>query len=459
MLLCLAVGTLLAGCAPEVAVGGSPGGPDTYYPNLGGSGYDAVRYDLRLDWDPLDNAVRATATLTLVPDVYLSEFYLDFSGPEIEDLRVNSQPAQHERKGGELLVRPAKPLDVGKEATVTVEYGGQPMRLESVAAPIDGGWFNFGTSAMAAGQPDGASAWYPVNEHPTDKAAYRVTISTSSDYTAIANGVLAGRTDNDDGTTTWVYESAYPQASSATSLVIGKFCESDGELTSSGVAVRHWFQCDQASESEAMMEPTVAMVEFFETLFGPYPFEVYGTVVVDEEIGFILETQTLTILGRDFVSGDGKYEHLLAHELAHQWFANFVSIGQWSDVWLNEGFASYSSYLWFEHIDPAFDIDSRVAADQAFFGEALRSPPGSPPSDDLFNGSVYVRSAFALHALRRSIGDDAFFSLIREWVDRYGGSHATTADFIALAEEVSGKELGEFFQDWLYEVDVPDQPR
>ena len=274
----------------------------------------------------------------------------------------------------------------------------------------------------------------------------------------VANGFQVERSERSDGTTTWVYETDDPQASYLTTVGIGDFRYHEGDPSESGVPVRHWFQPDVFDDSVITMQRTGEMIDVFEDLFGEYPFDVYGAVVVDADLGFALETQTLSVFGGDLVDRFGTYEDIVAHELAHQWFGNHVSLGQWRDIWLNEGFATYSEYLWFDAIDPDYDIDRAVRSDYQFYSIIVDTPPGAPPRDDLFNASVYLRGAFTLHALRSTVGEDSFWQIVRTWVDENGGSHATTSDFIQLSEEVSGLDLKTFFDDWLYAEEVPPLP-
>jgi aminopeptidase N len=186
-------------------------------------------------------------------------------------------------------------------------------------------------------------------------------------------------------------------------------------------------------------------------VFGPYPFTSAGAIVDDDtQAGYALETQT-----RPIYSGPPD-ESTVAHEIAHQWFGNSVSPARWQEIWLNEGFATYAEWLWSAHIggtDPAQRFAERYA--QPPTAGFWNPPPGDPGAEHLFTGSVYVRGAMTLQALRERIGDRRFFALLRAWYRVYRDGAARTSDFFALAERVSGRELSRLFHAWLY---VPGKP-
>ena len=437
---------------------GSDGVGDRYYPDFGNGGYDVLTYDLVFDWDDNSREIDSVAFITLTATQALAQFNLDLIGFEVTSVLVNDQAADFERDGRELIIRPASALAIDEVAIVEVNYQGRPTLLDSIGAPFSTGWMDLGDTIVVAGEPDGAAGWYPVNEHPIDKAAYRVEVTASSDLVVAANGIQTSVTENGDGTTTWVYESSGPQAHYLTTVAIGDLVFYDGADSQSGVEVRHFFHEDVFDQSVATMERTGIMIDVFEDQFGPYPFENYGAVVVNADLGFALETQTLSVFGADLVDSFASREDIVAHELVHQWFGNHVTVAQWQDIWLNEGFATYGEYLWEEAIDPDYDIDAAVRRDYEDLGFLLGVPPGAPPPGDLFNGSVYIRGAFTLHALRTTIGDDAFFRLLATYVEEFGGGNAETSDFVSLAEDISGQDLEEFFQGWLYDTQVPPLP-
>lgn len=299
-------------------------------------------------------------------------------------------------------------------------------------------------------EPDGAANYYPVNDHPLDKAAYTFRVTVPAAYEVAANGILEQTIDNGD-TTTYVFDARDPMASYLTTVNITSGFNLITDQTASGVPIRNYF--DEAIEPE-LLQPfdlQAEMLDYFSDIFGPYPFEVYGSVVLNTETGSALETQTLSIFGTDRLDSAG-LEETIAHEISHQWFGNNVSLADWRDIWLNESFATYSQGLWIEYSQGDEALDDWVKDVYSFVEENLDAlvPPGEPPADDLFNSGVYEWGALGLHALRLEIGDSAFFQTLKTYYDRFKGGNVTPDDLIAVTEEVSGQELNPFFDRWFY---------
>lgn len=192
------------------------------------------------------------------------------------------------------------------------------------------------------------------------------------------------------------------------------------------------------------------MLDFFESIYGPYPFTSYGAIVDDDSVSYALETQTRPIYSRQASLGT------VAHEAAHQWLGNAVSPERWQDIWLNEGWATYSTWLWNEHrgsttAQAAFDAWYAPARTPAYW----ELPIADPGPMNLFAGQVYNRGAATLHALRVKVGDDVFFDATRAWIERYDDSTGTTDDFIAVVEEFADEDLAEFFEIWLFRPEKP----
>jgi aminopeptidase N len=240
--------------------------------------------------------------------------------------------------------------------------------------------------------------------------------------------------------------------------------EFDIEMPESGsdIPIRNYFPTYFPEASRQLFEPQAEMLDYFSEIFGPYPFEVYGALVIDAEFGAALETQTMSIFSKEMVDPDyveGSHQ-VIVHELAHQWFGDSISLADWRDIWLNESFATYAQGLWTEHTRGRPALDNWIREVYGFVREQrdAMSPPGEPPADALFNPGVYYWGALSLHALRLDVGDQVFFEILKTYFERYKGGNVRTADFISVAEEVSGKELGSFFDSWLYSEDLPPIP-
>jgi aminopeptidase N len=433
---------------PTSPTAGAPGVGDPYYPDAGNGGYDVGHYALDLTWDPDAGRLQGTAALTATATQDLSSFSLDLAEVDVSAVTVDGAEAPWDGPaGGEMTVTPAQPLAEGAEFSVAVSYGSTPLTADGSNA-FAPGWFANGGEMFVLFDPNGAPTLFPVNDHPTDKATYSFRITAPEASEVAANGLLTG-TEPGDGVKTWVYESAHPMASYLVQVVIGdlEFEEATGP---GGLPIRHAFDTGILDDIEPAVDRIGDMIEFYESRFGPYPFEAYGMVVLDVPLGLALETQTLSTFGT-LLAED---ENVVAHELAHQWFGDDVSVATWQDIWLNEGFATYAQWMWSEHAGGP-TADER-AADESANPQAYPLPPADPGADSMFDNSVYIRGAITLHALRRTIGDDDFFELLQTWVDRYGGNSAGTADFEALAEEVSGEELTPLFDAWLRAPALPD---
>ncbi|HNK63970.1 MAG TPA: M1 family metallopeptidase, partial [Anaerolineales bacterium] len=274
------------------------------------------------------------------------------------------------------------------------------------------------------------------------------------------NGVLEETTDNGDSTT-YKFSVRDPMASYLTTININDF-DVETMTSTGGVPIRNYYA---ASLPDGVNEPFARqgeMIDYFSEIFGPYPFEVYGALVMDIEFGAALENQTLSIFGVDMVNLNDieETELVVAHELSHQWFGDSVSVADWSDIWLNEGFATYSEGLWVEHTQGRSGLDgwARFLYQEVRDNPDYFPPPGDPAGDDLFNSGVYIRGGLTLHALRLKVGDEAFFKILKTYYGRHQYGNATTDDFIQVAEEVSGDDLQEFFDLWLYNETIPRIP-
>lgn len=443
---------------------GAPGIGDTLFPLLGNGGYDVQHYDLTLDVNMQYNTLVATARLTALATQDLNAFNLDFRDLLITRLEVNGAPAAFRREDvHELVITPADEIPTGASFEIYIIYSGQPEPVNPGAVRLDilNGWVHFGRGIYVLNQPEGASTWYPVNDHPLDKATYTFTITVEKPYSAAANGLLVELTDNGT-TTTAVWEMRYPMASYLSTVAIGEFVVETG-LAPGNIILRNYVAATLKTRADFDFARTPEMLAYFTDLFGPYPFDTYGVHAADVTIPMALETQTLSLFGRNFVTGDREFETLVAHELAHQWFGNSVSLTGWQDIWINEGLATYAEALWIEHLEGRAALEAYM--DALYFSVARRIvaiPPRSiatPSRTDLLNPLIYERGAWVFHALRLQMGDESFFDFLRAYAEQYRHQNAGTAELIATAESAYGGSLQSLFDAWLFATDLPALPR
>ncbi len=443
---------------PEDGVG------DPYFPGLGNPGYDAQHYTIQAKVDVQDNQLEVKSKMEAVATQELPSFNLDFQGFAISDVKVNGQPAQFDRQGRELIISPQAPVPQGQSFEVDVAYAGRPEPYHSPYAPIPLGWNHRNDSTYVLGEPDGASAWFPVNDHPQDKATYSFEVTVPKPYVAAANGRLVETRPGYDEikgveTNTYKFETREPMASYLATVTVGELTSQE-DFSRSGVPIRHYFPVDLAREASHDFGRTAEMLDFFSEKFGPYPFETYGGAVIDASVGgAALETQTMPIFERGMVTGDRRMETVLVHELAHQWFGNSVSVKNWKDIWLNEGFATYAQWLWLEKDQGSNALERQVQRVHRSLSWNQDGPPISDPGPhELFSGNVYMRGGVTMHALRKTIGDEAFFGTLRTYTERFRDKNASTEDFIAVASEVSGQDLNPFFDRWVRQTALPPLP-
>ncbi|MEV6630409.1 M1 family metallopeptidase [Actinoplanes sp. NPDC051470] len=438
---------------------GSPGAGDVYYPEYGNGGYDVAHYDIRLRYYPGTDRLTGTTTILATATQDLSAFNLDFV-LATTSVRVNNRPATYARQGDhELVVTPARPVAAGTPLTIVVEYDDVP---SNVVASGFTSWNRTPDGALAVNEPEISWWWYPSNDHPTDKATYDVSVLVPEGIEAISNGVPTRWAQPViGGWNRWSWRQDRPQAPYLAFLALGDF-ETYQDTSADGSPIVTAYNKRLApaalAAAKTSVERTDEILDWEAGLFGPYPFGARGGVVTAAgDQGFALENQTRPVYdGASFARGSNN--SLIVHELAHQWFGDSVSVGQWKDIWLNEGFASYAQWLWSEEqgegttAELASYVYHEVYPADDPFWQVL---PGDPGADRLFDGAVYDRGALTLQYLREKVGDEKFFAILRGWAasQRYGDG--ITSEFIALAEQISGQDLDAFFQTWLY---TPGRP-
>jgi aminopeptidase N len=444
----------LIAAAPTTAsqpfTAGSAGLDDPFFPLAGNGGYDVRHYSLDLDYQRAANQLDARAIIVAKAEQNLSSFNLDLRGFTITDVEVNGRDATFARSGEhELTVTPRRGLRSGLPFFVKVEYEGMPALIIDPDGTSEG-WVPTSDGAFVVNEPQGSPGWYPANDNPRDKATYDFAITVPEGNTAIGNGRLLSKRTR-DGRTTWRWLEDSPMAPYLATATNGVF-----DLTVNRWRGRPLYQAvDPALPNAATHAATLAreaeVLEFFDDLYGRYPFSTGGGVVDDGRVGYALESQTKSMYDRSVSFST------LVHEVAHQWYGNAVTLTLWPDIWLNEGFATWSEWIWFEeHGGPTaaeqFDIEY-ARPDTSSFWQRPPADLGGPQF--MFTSPPYDRGAMTLQALREKIGDADFMAIMRAWYrnNRYG--NVTTADLIRLSERISGQQLDEFFNVWLF---LPAKP-
>jgi aminopeptidase N len=446
---------------PTTSAPGVPGAVglgDAIYPALGNGGYDMRHVDLDLRWDQKTGVLAATVSIDIdIGDRALSSFNLDFRGFEISAVTVDKRTAALVRTDDELVITPVAPLAPRSAHTVSVTYEGLPDSIPDTGGrPL--GWLTTASGAYTLAEPNGAHAWFPCNDHPSDKATYTIHVDVEAPLTAVANGALTATVEM-NGRRRVTYEAPDPMASYLVIVAVGRFATTE-RTTASGLRLRQ-VERDGRGTPGSFLAITEQQIAFFEQRFGGFPLSSYGLLIIDSVRGLAMETATLSLFSEaDMNGGRGDDESFLAHELGHQWFGDAVTLDKWQDIWLNESFATYAEWLWSFRDDPAgLEAHAENARRRAATDRSDAGPTGRPKPDFLFGNVVYNGGAIVLQALRHEVGDDVFFATIRRWVSTYRGKSASTTDFITLAGEVAGQDLTAFFDTWLYSINLPPFPR
>ncbi|MGV9311703.1 M1 family metallopeptidase [Streptomyces sp. NPDC003691] len=435
---------------------------DRLFPYLGNPGYDVVAYDIALDYrgvnnEPLDAVTVVDAKITRRLEV----LNLDFTHGTVRSVEVNGHPADFATAEEDLVVRPGRPLERDTRARITVRHTSDPRGPRNA-----GGWVRTGDGLAMANQADAGHRVFPSNDHPSDKAYFTFRITVPDGLVAVANGVRKRVTHN-GATTTSVYRTRHPMATELAQVSIGRSAVPTREGPR-GLPLRDVVPAADRETLEPWLAKTPAQLEWLESRVGRYPFETYGVLIADANTGFELETQTLSLFERSlFTAGYPEWyvDSIMVHELAHQWFGDSVTPRAWSDLWLNEGHATWYEALYAEELG-GYTLERRMR--EAYLRSDQWRADGGPPAAplppepgrkiSLFRPIVYDGGALVLYALRQTIGADAFDKVERAWVREYRDGTAGSADFARMASRISGRDLGPFFDEWLYGERTPPMP-
>jgi aminopeptidase N len=425
---------------------GSPSIGDNYAPELGNTGYDVQSYAVHLRLNPANPELSGSVQITARIDApALNRFSLDFAGFTITSLTISGLDAKYWREGAKLWIDLPESAYQDELITLDIQYEGAPLVEPSPYVPFIGhvGLYYPGNTIFSLSEPNGAHYWFPSNDHPRDKATLEITLTVPDNYIGVSNGTLVATQPSDAGWTSFFWQHPYPTAPYLALAAVGDYERIDSQ-TPGGVPIRHYVYPDLMDEFLAATSTADEALDWMADLYGPYPFESFGFVTT-RLVSFASETQTMVILPETSLN-----EETVIHEIAHMWFGNWVSLDSWADMWLKEGLAIYSYLLWQTRNQPA-DLDYFMEErTNRMLSEASGYDLSNLPKSQLLGTDTYWKGAVVIHALRKEIGDEYFFTGLRTVLTEYGGKNVSLTEFQHVMEIVSGKSLSPFFEFWVY---------
>lgn len=434
-------------------------------------GFRVERYVLDLDYRVGPNRLNATAALHIEFNGWTNQLTLDFAdalsvqsvsaAPVSQAAKVDVKRWKH--SGRKLRVTFDRELHPDEQMVLTVKYSGAPRPVKSLWGEI--GWEELENGSLVASQPVGAASWYPCDDDPEVKAYYDLTFTTDAPYEVIAPGIADSPERVGGSRRRWHFVTAEPMASYLATVNVGQFRQV--ELPCKTSKVTAWIPTNPPelmARAKHDFRDQGRMLDEYARLFGPYPFDSYQVVICEDELEIPLEAQGLSIFGSNHATGEDTWNRLIAHELSHQWFGNSVGISQWRDIWLNEGFACYSEWLWSEVSGEAHaDVHARKHY-LDLVGKPQDLVISDPGPEFMFDDRLYKRGALTVHALRLLLHDDLFFQLVREWTTSNRHSVVDAVDFRALANRIcrengiTTSRLDVIFDTWLRRAALPPYP-
>ena len=410
---------------------------------------DVLHYTIKISLNTTEQQIAGDVSLNmkfidLPSGVILLNLYDNLT---IDSLLVDGKTAEFMLKGRRLAVTLPTEYSPADTFTVRVLYHGKPKNLGYSSFKF--GEINGNQLVGTLSEPEFASTWFPCNDRPDDKAFLDMYIKNDSSFTSVSNGILA-EVISDSSYKIYHWQTLYPISTYLICLYSSKYeVIKDQCILASGdtLPIYYYVIPKHLQNAKKDFKDHADMINFFSGLFGEYAFikEKYGVAEFLWQ-GGAMENQTITGIGTMFVRGNEQLTEILAHELSHHWWGDCVGPKAWKDIWLNEGFATYSEMLYASHYDTTMSVGSRMRAYRGLsYDEAVYDP-----KVDMFSGSVYYKGAWILHMVRGELGDSTFFAVLRNWFETYKYSNASTEDFKALSEKLSGKDLTQFFDQWLY---------
>ena len=435
--------------------------------------YDVQHYVIRTRFDVPNKTVIGDTTVVLKPlAAGFNSFDLDASGLKVESVTLGDAGAALEwtQPPDKLSIKLDRAYAPAETVGVRIRYRAKPERGLYFVPQRPGGGGEWTTPAQiwTQGEPEDNHHWFPSYDYPDDHATSEQYITTGQDEIAISNGALLESIPNADGTRTFHWKMERPHATYLVSLVVGNYSKLDGAYKN--VPLEYYTYRGTEETARRAFAKTPDMMRLFTDKLGhDYPYNRYAQTVVSSFIFGGMENVTATthadseILYGHSPESQVSTQNLISHELAHSWFGNLVTCRDWSELWLNEGFATFMEAVFREH-DVGRDayLDEMRSNTALYFIEDLarhrrplvfdryRSPI------DLFDTTVYKKGAVVLHMLRETVGDELFWKAIHRYLEEHKFKPVTTADLRRVFEETTGQRLDWFFDQWVYKAGFPE---
>lgn len=417
------------------------------------TGFDVQHYVIDIEIDPVAKTVAGHVDVTVAivaAAVDSLELYLK-DNMTVTGVAMGAVPLAFTRGADRIRIQLGGAYTFGDTVTVSVSYHG---------APVQQGLRFYSKVVFNISEPDMARNWFPCYDEPWDKATSEMICTVPATRYCASNGLLLSVTDTPQGKKTFHWSTQYLHSTYVISVAVSAYSQFSHwyrYADTDSMPMPYYVYPEKLAAAQVSFSRAPSMMEFFSDTFGEYPFldEAYGTALA--EVGGAMENFTCTTYGQALVTGTHTYDWVVAHEMAHSWFGNSVTLADWRNIWLNEGFATYADALWHEHTGGESALAARMAyfKSEYFAEDAVSRFPMYDPVN-LWGATVYEKGAWILHMLRYVVGDAAFFDALRLYHQTYAYSTASTENFEALCETTTGADLGAFFDEWVYQAGYPE---
>jgi aminopeptidase N len=416
--------------------------------------YDVKHYKIYLDIDPDLRTLEGLISIRFEAlQNNISDLIINLNGLQIDSIIQRNNSLNFNRQQNELLITLDHPVQIRNLDSISIFYHGTPSRGMYFR---DGRYGN--RVVYTHNEPFDAQYWIPCKDDPSDKALMDIWITVPQNFIAASNGFLLETLQVGQNEKRYHWRESYPISTYLISVAASEY-----DIVSDvfnwnlyELPLQYYIYPEDYSRGESAITNTIEMLNFFSDYIGDYPFidEKYAMVEAPFQEAGAMENQTLTTMDEPIIDN----ESVIAHELAHQWWGDAVTLSSFADIWLNEGFATYFDALFVEHkygekafhermVSSGSNASSNASVDYAIY---------NPPIEYLFGNAVYHKGAWVLHMLRNDVGKDVFKTIMRNYYSEYKYRNVSTSEFITLCENISGKNLYKFFDQWVYTSGIPN---